>query len=187
MMRYAAIDIETSGLDPDRHQVLELACVVDADWSTPVEALPTFRALVSSGDVMGDPRALVMNADLLRELADAPRTTLDGCLIDLSGFLDEHFPDRHEKGRGVTVAGKNFGAFDLQFLKRSGLWQAVRAHHRFIDAGNLWWNPAEDACLPNLAECVARAGLKSRKGHSAVEDCRSVVELVRAKYAGWTP
>lgn len=183
-MRYVAIDIETSGLDPERHQVLEIAAVVETDWSTPADDLPTFRALVNTGDVRGDPVALTMNAELVRELAAAPRTSLDGCLIDLSGFLDEFFPARGEKGRGITIAGKNFGAFDYTFLRRSDAWRLIRHTHRFLDPAALWWDHATDVRLPDLGECCRRAGVPVRPAHRAVHDCRSVIELIRAALDG---
>lgn len=180
MTPYIAIDIETTGLDPERCQVLEIACVVE-DWVTPVEHLPVFRALVNPGEIRGDAYAIAMNAALIREMADAPRNDLNGCIIDLSGFLDRFFPDRHKKGNGVTVAGKNFGAFDYRFLSRSPSWKLIHHRHRFIDAGNLWWNPVTDPGLPDLATCLARAGCPPQKSHSAVHDCLGVIRCVRAK------
>lgn len=182
MMRYVAMDIETSGLDPERCQVLELAAVVEMDWKTPVRHLPTFRALVNTGPITGEPTALAMNAELIREMAGAPKCDLDGAIIDLAGFLDLHFPDRHDRGRGVTIAGKNFGAFDYAFLRRAKAWELIRPKHRFIDVGNLWWNPRTDPCLPSLTECRVSAGVPFRPEHSAVEDCLSVVECVRARF-----
>lgn len=183
MMRYAAMDIETSGLDPERCQVLELACVVETDWRTPVDHLPTFRALVNPGEIRGEAFALWMNAGLLQEIGGAPKCDLDWCVIDLSGFLDDHFPDRRTKGGAITIAGKNFGAFDYRFLSRSSVWHLTRHKHRFIDVGNLWWLPRDgDTCLPDLAECRRRAELPHREAHHAVQDCRSVIECVRARY-----
>lgn len=178
MMRYAAIDIETTGLNPERCQVLELACVVETDWRTPADLLPTFRRVIWHDEVRGDVRALAMNARLIEEMANGPLTAEFGAAVmGLADFLKEHFGDA-----AVTFAGKNVGSFDYQFLRRDRLWERVRHKHRFIDVGNLWWEPATDACLPDLAECQRRAGQHPRVAHDAVDDCRAVVECVRAKF-----
>jgi oligoribonuclease (3'-5' exoribonuclease) len=180
MQPYIAIDIETTGLDPMYCQVLELACVIETDWRTPVDQLPTFRRLVNPGVIRGDSRALAMNARLIEELADGEGVPdLDGQLIDLSGFLAK-YPDLP---RSVTIAGKNFGAFDEQFLRRSAPYSLIRHKHRFIDVGNLFWNPFTDTCLPDLATCRERAGLPIVEAHDAAQDCRSVIECVRAAFA----
>ena len=174
LMRYVAIDIETTGLNPERCQVIELAAVVETDWHTPVEQLPTFHRFVNPGDeIRGEAYALWMNANILLQTKDA--ADLHGNLIDLGAFVREFFGER-----SVTIAGKNFGAFDYRFLSRNEGWRFVRHKHRFIDVGNLYWNPATDVDLPALKECQIRAGVPHREEHRAVDDCRAVIECVRA-------
>ncbi len=173
LMKYVAIDIETTGLDPERHQILEIGAVVETDWRTPVEQLPTFQCYCHHGEIRGDAYALWMNANAILQTASAP--DLNANLIDLSGFLEEQL------GPGsVTVAGKNFASFDLQFLRRNDGWKLIRHKHRIIDVGNLFWNPLKDTCLPDLSECAVRAGVQLHDLHTAVGDCRSVIECVRA-------
>lgn len=176
MMRYAAIDVETTGLDPERCQILELACVVETDWKTPVGELPRFRALCSPGEIHGDVAALHMNARLIKELAQSDVVhSLSSAVFNISRFLEDHF------GRqSFTIAGKNFGAFDYRFLLKSPGWRNIRHKHRFIDVGSMWWNPAIDTCLPSLADCLARASLDSRPLRDAISDCEAVIECVRA-------
>ena len=82
----------------------------------------------------------------------------------------------------ITVAGKNFGSFDLQFLKRltrnEQLTSIIR--HRNIDPGNLYWVPNQDgASLPNLKTCLERAGIDEVVDHTAVDDARQVIKLIR--------
>lgn len=187
MLRYAAIDLETTGIDPENAQILEVGCVVETDWVTPVEHLPTLRLLVrpEDGMVYGHPRALAMNARLIAELADAPKPpakqppTETQAVYALRQFLAEHL------GRnGWTLGGKNFGSFDLQFLRRHETWNPLQHKQRFLDPAPLWFRPAEDACLPDLPTCLARAGVPAGAAHDAVEDCRAVVRLVRAAFAG---
>lgn len=178
MMPFVAIDVETTGLNWDRHQVLEIGAVIEpGEWLAPVDRLSTFRALVDPGEICGQPKALVMNKRLLDEIdSSAGRYTLDGAVSGLFEFIKERLDF------SVTIAGKNFGAFDLNFLRRSERWPKIRHKHRFIDVGNLFWNPFTDTCLPDLATCRERAGLPFVEAHDAVQDCRSVIECVRAAF-----
>ena len=179
-MRYASIDIETTGIDPSRHQILEIGCVVEAaDWSTPIKELPTFRALVNPGEIRGEARALKMNADLITELVAGGDRCLDihQAVVSLSDFLRSVFG----ADATITIAGKNFGSFDFQFLRAVAGWSRVHHKHRFIDVGTLWWNPLKDTHLPSLPECVRRARIPERAAHKAVDDCLTVIELVRAR------
>lgn len=179
LMPYAALDLETTGLDPSTHQILEIGCVIETDWVTPVESLPTFRAIVDNGNIVGESKALAMNAALIAELAACDKYNLKPVYVVLGELIN--WIKAQNPNPVVTFAGKNFGAFDLQFLKRSAIpWSTFRYKHRFIDVGNLFWNPAKDDCLPDLATCVSRTGVTPRKLHSAIEDCRSVIECVRA-------
>jgi oligoribonuclease len=180
--RYLAIDLETTGLDPETCQILELAAVVETDWGTPVEELPTLRLLVSHDVYRGEPFALAMHADIFRAhcrpWADRERDTIDGKFLaaKLASFAWGH-------GLGTpTLAGKNLGTFDLRFLERLPGWKSFRHRRRIIDPGVLWFDPATDEQLPDTPECLRRAGITNDRPHSAVHDCRAVIELVRAAY-----
>jgi len=117
-MSYVSIDIETTGLDPETCQTLEIGAVFD-NWTLPLDKLPRFHCYVVHKQIVGQPFALALNADILRklanpqktedflppsEVADAMATWLGRCGWDVS--------------KVVTPAGKNFASFDRQFLKR---------------------------------------------------------------------
>lgn len=179
-MKYVAIDIETTGLDPDQHQILEIGAVIETDWRTPVDALPVFRTLVWHPNIVGSREALYMNAELIAESVECPQPFpgLNDAIYNLGAFLGQHF-DRAKES--VTIAGKNFAAFDLRFLSRCGEWgRSIRHKRRFIDIGPMWWRPDVDDALPDLRTCQERAGVAVRTAHKAVEDCRAVIECVRA-------
>ena len=53
-MPYVSIDIETTGLDPDTCQILEIGAVWD-DWTKPIDQLPTYRRLVVHSEYRGTP------------------------------------------------------------------------------------------------------------------------------------
>jgi oligoribonuclease len=64
-MRYVSLDLETSGSDPLRHQVLELAAVVEdtrRTATTPLADLPAFRRALRYRELTGTPGALAHRA-----------------------------------------------------------------------------------------------------------------------------
>ena len=71
--KYVSIDIETTGLDPQTCQILEIGMVVE-DWQTPIEDLPCLTFLVDPGIIVGEPYALQMNSQVLLDIYD-----LRGC------------------------------------------------------------------------------------------------------------
>lgn len=184
--RYAAIDLETTGLDPETCQILELACVVETDWVTPVEELPSLRLYVSHDVYRGEPRALAMHARIFeahcRPWVDREFDTVDAKYLaaKLWSFIGVNMPTGTP-----TLAGKNLGMFDMRFLERLPNWKSAnhRHRHRVIDPGNLWFDPATDDAVPDTAECLKRAGLTNDRPHTALADCHAVVGLVRAAFA----
>jgi hypothetical protein len=87
-----------------------------------------------------------------------------------------------EKPRFVA-AGKNFGAFDLQFLnRRLDFSSHVRCLHRSIDPAMLYFNPVQDKEPPNMQKCLDRAGINEIVDHTGLADALSVVKLIRTKY-----
>jgi oligoribonuclease len=122
-MRYVSIDLEMSGPDPLRHQVLELAAVVEDTKraaATPLAELPAFRRAVRHPEICGTAGALALNAGLLHELADKTKLAApDICrpeelLPQLREFLLANgFRPNKKDCLSVVMAGKNFATFDL--------------------------------------------------------------------------
>ncbi len=69
-MKYLSIDLETTGLDPDRCDVIEFAAVLDDTMKpeVPIDQLPSFRALLVQDIYKGEPYALAMHKELLNEV-----------------------------------------------------------------------------------------------------------------------
>lgn len=183
--RYVALDIETSGLDETRCQVLELAAVVETDWATPVEQLPSFHWLIDRDTITGQPGALAIHARIFAELALIPRKRTTPCaaepevMMEFRRFLNKNFVNE----RHVTVAGKNVASFDLRFLNRIVGFPADKIRHRVIDPGMLYFDPRTDDVVPDTATCLKRAGLVNDRPHHPTHDCRAVIELIRAHYS----
>ncbi len=182
--KYVAIDIETTGTDWTKRQILEFAAVIETDWVTPVEELPTLHLLIDPGEVSGDPVALAMNARLIRKLAESKDRFQTHKKASSIGHEFNWFLNRNDViSDRITVAGKNFATFDQRFLESLGDFPIDRLSHRVIDVGPLWLDPAVDEGVPNTATCLKRAGLPDDVQHDAVEDCRNVIRLIRAAYA----
>jgi len=190
-MRYVSLDLETSGPHPQRHQVLELAAVIeDSRRPLPLAELPAFRRVVRHPEYVGTAGALALNARLLVELADkTPNPELctpDELLPQLREFLVLHGfrPDRNGCV-AVTMAGKNVASYDLGFLKElPGYGTLVRAEPAMLDPAAFYLNWRKDSRLPTMSTCKARARFDDREvAHEALADALDVVRLLRPFYA----
>lgn len=190
-MRYVSLDLETSGPHPLRHQVLELAAVIeDSRHPRPLAELPAFRRAVRHPEYTGTAGALALNARLLEELAaDTPNPELCGpaeVLPQLRLFLLAHgFRPNARDCVAVTLAGKNVASYDLGFLKELPGWGTlVRADPAMLDPAAFYLNWHKDSRLPSMAICKARARFADRDvAHQALADALDVVRLLRPFYA----
>ena len=184
-MQYVAIDIETTGLDPIQDQILSFGAVID-DLALPDSAeRPTFQRFISWDRISGHPFAIARNALILTAILEK---TVDG-IIEISD-LAEHFAywiSSHGLDK-FSVAGKNFGTFDEQFLKNVPGWGdrlggqkgLVHYHRRIIDPAIFFWIPYMDRVLPDMQTCCVRAGLPDIVTHTALDDAITITRLVRA-------
>ena len=175
---YVSIDIETTGLDPQTCQILEIGAVYD-DWTRPIPHLPEFHCYVTHSYITGNPYALALNAEILRKLANPQKSDLYLSEDEVAAHLAKWLHPL-TGGSVATPAGKNFASFDRQFLKRlPDFERKVRLHHRTIDPAMLFWLPSDDK-LPDSKTCYERAGLDEKVSHTAISDARAVVWLIRA-------
>ncbi|WP_375418878.1 hypothetical protein [uncultured Hymenobacter sp.] len=194
-MRYLSLDLETSGPDPLRHQVLELAVVVeDTRRPLPLPELPSFRRLLRHPEISGTAGALALNARLLAELAAAGEkgapTPPDHCapadvLPQLREFLLTQGFRPDAKGRvRFIMAGKNVASYDLLFLRQLPGWGSlVRSEPATLDPAAFYLNWHKDSRLPSLSICKARAQLADTDvAHEALADALDVVRLLRPFY-----
>lgn len=189
-MRYISLDLETTGGQPQRHQILELAAVVeDTKKLLPLAQLPAFRRVVRHPEYVGSAGALALNARLLQELARKDHNpelcTPAELLPQLREFLVLHGfrPDKHDCV-SVTMAGKNVASFDLGFLRElPGYGTLVRAEPAMLDPAAFYLNWRKDSRLPTMQICKARAGFKDTNvAHEALADALDVVQLLRPFY-----
>ncbi|RPD46263.1 hypothetical protein DNI29_14775 [Hymenobacter sediminis] len=189
-MRYLSLDLETSGGKPQRHQILELAAVVeDTRKLLPLPELPTFRRVVRHPEYVGTAGALALNARLLQELArqepNPELCTPEELLPQLREFLlaNGFKTDKHNCVV-ATMAGKNIASFDLGFLRElPGYGTLVRAEPAMLDPAAFYLNWRKDTRLPTMQTCKARAGFEDDTvAHEALADALDVVQLLRPFY-----
>jgi oligoribonuclease (3'-5' exoribonuclease) len=171
---YVSIDTETTGLDPDYCQVLEMAAVFD-DWKRPISQLQTFHAILKYDRLQGEPHALAMNCALLRMIEGGQTTDPEDLGEDFHYWLKDVDVDPFD----VQAAGKNFGTFDMPFLYRVPEFkERVHFRHRVIDPSAFFWLP-EDTALPGSKTCYERASMDNVVAHTALEDALAIVRLIR--------
>jgi oligoribonuclease (3'-5' exoribonuclease) len=185
-MRYASIDLETLGLDPDYCDVVEFGCVLDdLNELKPLQELPQFHCYVTKprDRYQGEVYAMYMHSKskIFERIAKREEgySYIPHDLVDevFSEWLDE----QGWEGK-LVVAGKNFSAFDMRFLRRMGFGTHTKLHHRTLDPGSMYFNPKIDEVPPGLEDCLKRAGTEKSVDHTAVEDAMDVIRCIRAKY-----
>lgn len=193
-MIVCSIDLETTGLDPETCDIVEIGAVV-ADFSKPldpVEDLPTFHAYITppkGGTYTGTPYALSMHSEIFRRIANREEgyTYLAPSRLGyvFRKFLVEAGFEEENDHVTITAAGKNFGSFDLQFLKRvPDFTKHVQIRHKILDPGSILCDPIEDDVIPSLDECLERMGFSHNVTHCAVDDARDVLLVLNRHYHG---
>jgi oligoribonuclease (3'-5' exoribonuclease) len=196
-VKYCAIDIETSGLNPDTCQILQVAAVYDdLNIRAPIESLPKIEFYVVEKIYKGEPYALAMNVEIFKKLAGKELTyTQKVCSEDILPKLRNWLTSEVKlevEGKTllspgivkINVAGKNFANFDnLFFRKLKSYGESIAFHYRILDVSSLYFDPGLDTkCLPSTEECMKRARIPGSVAHTALEDAINVVELIRVKF-----
>lgn len=169
---YVAVDIETTGLDPENHQILEFAAVA---WTHdgPIAELPYVSVLVKpEGDIMGDPYALNMNARLLERLANGEGYPISEVLGEFETWLRSFGVSENFK---TCMVGNQFASFDLQFLKLWRAWPDELISHRVFDVSTI------AACRQGMQSASKALGIYPMPGepHEALYDARQAMEHCR--------
>jgi hypothetical protein len=70
-MKYCSIDIETSGLDSEKHKVLSIGAIIeDTEKKLPYEECPKFNVIVLQNEILGSPRAITMNKEIISMIGE---------------------------------------------------------------------------------------------------------------------
>ncbi len=190
-MKYVALDIETTGLDPQKDQILQIAMVLE-DTTAPqvhVEDLPTFERVIRHPRLSGDPAALAMNAGLISAMAEYNfeerrilhlgrkidvSMNLSSVIYDLNIWFYDHFFDKKP-----IIAGKNVGSFDLQFMGEDF---RKRVHYRSIEVGSVMLGAEPSRWLEDKPPSLNDLLHDKDVAHDALEDARDVIRVLRRSY-----
>jgi len=194
-MKFLSIDIETTGLDPQKNQILEFGAIAIDTSCGNVPYVDDFRAVFVHKELTGNPIALTMNSELIEEI---------GLLVESKDFdfdflndvnpnkvcvrSSEEFQKYFDQWLGsigfterLTLAGKNLASFDLKFLEAAGI--KIKYRHRMIDPAILYVNWTTDETLPDLQQCLDRANIVKSVEHTSIADAMDVAELVLKSYS----
>ena len=187
-IKYVSVDLETTGLNEDTCDIVEFAAVADdLKQQLPINQLPVFHTYFLKDRYLGEPFALSMHPEIFRRIAERDTKKYTFMSATKLGYAFRRFlvekggyEEKHDQVT-ITVAGKNFAAFDLQFLKRkTDLCKHVNIRSRVIDPAILYLEDSDDA-PPGTEKCKERAHLNPKIEHTAEADAKDVIELVRYK------
>jgi DNA polymerase III epsilon subunit-like protein len=191
-MDFVSIDIETTGLNHETCQILEFGACVVKNW----EIVGTFRRTLWHETISGDPIALAMNIDLIKEISISKReiSLADSSIIKAEAlpdvFINWLFFNKFVPADNVltpikmNVAGKNYSQFDAKFLSKLFMWDNyLKINRRVLDPAILYFDASLDAeHLPSLEDCKRRSGIfteaEIKVKHRADKDAEDVALLL---------
>lgn len=169
-MKYFSIDIETTGLDTAKAELLQVAIVFD-DGNSEINKLPTFSTLVKLPTIQyGEPYALAMNHKIFDRIARGEGMSLRAAITSIETFIATH-----SKGAKLPAAGCNAAQFDLPILFRCGLDRKL-LHHRVVDVSSMY--AKEVGGMEGLYKINKLTG-RGEVTHDALEDALDVVHAIR--------
>ena len=156
MVEYAALDLETTGLDPARDRVIEIGAVA----FTAGGVTSTLERLVDPGRAVPD-TVLRLTGIRQEELRGAARP--DAALRELSEFLR----GRQPVGHGARL--------DVDFLTSAGFWDAEQQILDTLDIARILLPAAGSHSLPLLS---TEMGFAQPRPHRALDDADATRQLL---------
>ncbi len=180
-MKFIILDLETTGLNPNVHSIIQVGAIaVDTGLWEYEGHQGTFEFTINPGDAVWSPNAIRMHqqSGLLTEAltnGHGPDTFQRAFLswLESAGYFLYH--DEPER---ITLAGANVGGFDLQFLRRMH-WENIYFDDRTIDPAIYCVDYEQDEKLPSLQTCKERTGNTTPVAHTALADCWDVYNILK--------
>jgi len=192
-------------------QIIEFGAIIE-DTENPLayDDIPKYNKIIRHEQYTGGAYAINLNKRIFEILADRENYRREGrkdydkkfeilklseLANDFFKFLYPHFSEANtdEFTNGlinfkqapfiITPAGKNFDAFDRNFIKLIPKWDSyVNLRHRTIDPTSMFIDWKKDVVPPGLGLCMERAGCPGIVTHKAVEDCWDTLQVIREDY-----
>ena len=172
------VDIETSGLDPLKHGILEIGAI---KFENPEIFYQSYSRLDEDDEI--DPRALQINGQSEEEAKSFNRPSQKQALIEFFNFITEN--------NDFYIAGENVGSFDFNFIRiRAGKYNLdFPIQNRCFDLQTLAQAKFEQVfgkpliengkSILGLSRILKFVGMDDeRKEHGALEDCRLEAECI---------
>jgi len=174
MKPYLALDIETTGINLEKSQVIQLAAV----FVNPGQPELIYNKIIYHNVLQyGESFALGMNGWIFESMhkpGDIPVAYPEGAK---SQWMDFIAMCSELSGGKITVAGKNVAGFDLPILKNNGF-SVDQFKHRVIDVGTLYL--PDFGYVPTLNE-INKLNGREVVSHNALDDCYDVIAAINKK------
>jgi DNA polymerase III alpha subunit (gram-positive type) len=166
--KLAFVDLETTGLSFDNHEIIEIGLLVynpstgevEREWETKIA--PTHIETAEDA-------ALRINGYINNP--EAYNGNLKSALIKFNSLV-----------KGCIIVGQNIG-FDLSFINKNmrELGIKPRFSHRNLDLIGLAWFVVKDTDIPgiSLERLCNHFGVSNVGAHTALVDCRRTFEIYR--------
>lgn len=176
-MNFVSCDVETTGTDSLRHDLLEVAMAVFNTNAERAEPFATWSCFVKKDSRLWEDSTLLFHLHngkleyfLDRKDGIEPErigAEMEKFLVALNMTTTSAFfvPGRRQF---PNVVGKNFAGFDHVFLRRLPGWKQL-FDFRILDLGNLVCTQMDEK-LPNLKDSLARCGIHDVVPHTALDD-----------------
>ncbi len=172
------IDLETTGVEPGKHGVVQIAGIIEIDGKIAEEF--EFKSRLFPGQV-SEPQALQVIGRTAEEIAGYPEPRL--AYEGLAGIFNKYI-DRYDKTDKLHMAGQN-PRFDYDFLtaffQNNGnqfLYAYIQFHLIDLMAATALFQAAGKMKVPNMKlETVSSYFGIQYKAHDAKEDVRVTREL----------
>ena len=177
-MAFLVFDFETTGLQPGRHEPIQVAAVLLDDDLTELGAFDALMRPLRPG--LASPEAMAVNGRSLAELATEPHP---------GEVLDRFIDFARAAGEPIVTVGHNVG-FDLEFLRREEASYGVALSRRgeAIDTCTLARVHLEArGAIANsrLGTVAAHYGIEFR-AHDALGDVRATAQILK-RFKGEAP
>lgn len=175
------LDIETTGLDPALHGVLEIyarAVLPEQSWSD----IEDFNVLIYPENYVWSSYCLKLHTEngLMLECLEKGKSQCEA-----SGAYREWLKHAFDITKcRLTLAGKAVGRFDMPFLKHMCGDLSKYCHHNTLDMGSLLWKPQGSMAVLSLDE-LCRAGGMPKQRHRAKDDVTACVALYEQHLKVW--